>query len=989
MAHLLVLIVITWGSLWCTQCSGLKFTIPHFQSNSEWAPHNQAIKQLLGPLHHELSQNLVSPKFAADEFSNILISYFSTQEDFLQQKQSESYIDHTPKNLTEAQKAKNSLRKKAFRKNATEADKKAFRQAIKAVSYFKKQANKNKDQKTTTYQESLYHRNFYNFSKDICNGTFGNESHCPTFSAESANMYYPGKYSKPVHLDFAQLHWFPHLPVENKTCQFDLSHVTPKFVKSVLQKKKPTSAPGPDGLMYGLMRNIPSTHHFLATLFSKMLMTPDPPDSWSQSSVTLIYKAGSTDDPANFRMISLTSCVSKLFHQILADRTVKYVTTNNFIDTKVQKAFINGINGCIEHNITLQEVICHAKSNKKTAHITFFDLADAFGSVSHSLITDSMRRFDMPENITNYIKCLYSRLNGSVKGQNWTSNTFTFKKGVFQGDPLSPIIFLICFNPVLEYLSSIREKYGYDLQGHKIITTPYADDFNLITGHKTQHQKIINELEKYTTSMGLTLKPSKCRSLSISAGKPNPVKFTINKNIIKTVDEDPQKFLGSIITLEYKPQELFEYIRDKLQLKLVNIDKALVRNEYKLSIYSRYMLPSCRFLLTVHDVRHTHLEKLDSLTEKYIKKWFGIPSHGANTAIVHDSKGYNIPRISDLYYECHSLAHSRSRIKGDDQVQIAIDSKIQRESQWTKQKSTVTYSEQIHERAANHSNDSNSWPEMKKSVKKCLQQDRDEFWKNKIEPLIFQGDFLKLLEQEESDLNWKSIMYNMPLNILKFATNACINALPSNDNLLRWGKRLTSKCNLCGNTGTLLHVLNACPQMLDRYSWRHNNILEYLLSVINSSDAASQNKIKTYADLEGHRIAGGTIPPNVLPSQQIPDIVIHWVTSNKLTIIELTVPFETNIKNANDRKIERYSSLCNDLKDQGIETQLHALEVGSRGLLTKSNIIVLKSVFKSVSSHKSHKLIFNHISKLSLLGSYAIFNSRKEPNWNVNSYLKI
>ena len=111
------------------------------------------------------------------------------------------------------------------------------------------------------------------------------------------------------------------------------------------------------------------------------------------------------------------------------------------------------------------------------------------------------------------LKMLYSRLNGSVCGPGWTSNNFKFRRGTFQGDPLSPIIFLMCFNPILEYLENIRNVHGFNLDGDKVITKPYADDFNLITSNKVQHQKIINDLHSKTQSMGLTLKPSKCRSL--------------------------------------------------------------------------------------------------------------------------------------------------------------------------------------------------------------------------------------------------------------------------------------------------------------------------------------------------------------------------------------------------------------------------------------------------------------------------------------------
>ena len=78
-----------------------------------------------------------------------------------------------------------------------------------------------------------------------------------------------------------------------------------KDIKAILQTKKPTSAPGPDGIMYGILRKLPATHHILATVFTKLMKDGDPPVSWSCSSVSLIHKAGDTSDPQNFRMISV------------------------------------------------------------------------------------------------------------------------------------------------------------------------------------------------------------------------------------------------------------------------------------------------------------------------------------------------------------------------------------------------------------------------------------------------------------------------------------------------------------------------------------------------------------------------------------------------------------------------------------------------------------------------------------------------------------
>ena len=53
-----------------------------------------------------------------------------------------------------------------------------------------------------------------------------------------------------------------------------------------------------------------------------------------------------------------------------------------------------------------------------------------------------------------------------------------------------------------------------------------------------------------------------------------------------------------------------------------------VRGEYKVAIYSRYVLPSLRFHLSVHNVHQTHLDKLDHLAKTYLKKWLKFPTRG-------------------------------------------------------------------------------------------------------------------------------------------------------------------------------------------------------------------------------------------------------------------------------------------------------------------------------------------------------------------------
>ena len=73
--------------------------------------------------------------------------------------------------------------------------------------------------------------------------------------------------------------------------------------------------------------------------------------------------------------------------------------------------------------------------------------------------------------------------------------------GTYQGDPLSSMIFLTCFNAIIGYIIEKYERFGYEIKKRKednsetdeesikIVTTPFADDINIITKNKIQHQR--------------------------------------------------------------------------------------------------------------------------------------------------------------------------------------------------------------------------------------------------------------------------------------------------------------------------------------------------------------------------------------------------------------------------------------------------------------------------------------------------------------------
>ncbi len=486
--------------------------------------------------------------------------------------------------------------------------------------------------------------------------------------------------------------------------------------------------------------------------------------------------------------------------------------------------------------------------------------------------------------------------------------------------------------------------------------------------------------------MGLKLKASKCKSLSIVSGKPQVIDFSLGDDILETLDKENHKFLGSTITFSNKQSDIYEVVLDFFQTRLERIDNLLIRDEYKVKLYDKYLLPASKFILTVHNLSATNLDRIDAVTTRFLKKWLHLPS-SATPAVIHTSQVLSIKSIKHLYHECQTNAHISSRMKADAKVTNVLDSRLSREEEWSRKKSTIVACENNFQLAVESKNVAEI-NILKKEAKKNINQEMQDHWFNHLKGLVVQGSFLTS-EECSKDINYRSIIYDLPRNLLKFLTNASIDTLPTNVNLKRWNKRNSPACGLCGNKETLLHVLNSCKVMLDqgRYTWRHNSILHSILTTLKNNNPHS---LEIFCDLPGRMEGISTVPTDRVVTNQKPDIVIVDRENKKVTFFELTVPFDTNIRSAHERKLDRYSNLVSDINQTDFDAHHYAVEIGSRGTITKDNQQRLNELFKTCEiSKKDINSLITKISKIAIVSSYCIFYSKFESMWIDPNYVTV
>ena len=153
---------------------------------------------------------------------------------------------------------------------------------------------------------------------------------------------------------------------------------------------------------------------YLTEIIKMVWQSTNVPDAWKRACTILIHKKGDTNNPANFRPITLESIPLKVFTSCVRNEIFEFLTANNYIESNIQKGFVPKLSGTFEHTAQMGDIINTARLKQRSVIITLIDLKNAFGEVHHSLIPEVLRYHHVPK-IQTVLKNIYDKQpNGNV-----------------------------------------------------------------------------------------------------------------------------------------------------------------------------------------------------------------------------------------------------------------------------------------------------------------------------------------------------------------------------------------------------------------------------------------------------------------------------------------------------------------------------------------------------------------------------------------------
>ena len=222
---------------------------------------------------------------------------------------------------------------------------------------------------------------------------------------------------------------------------------------------------------------------------------------------------------------------------------------------------------------------------------------------------------------------------------------------------------------------------------------------------------------------------------------------------------------------------------------------------------------------------------------------------------------------------------------------------------------------------------------------------------------------------------WQNLIKNLPNNIICFIRKALVFCLPNKSNLFRWKILEENLCNMCKKTETQLHVFSNCSKYLERYTWRHDSILNTILTKLSRT---SVDGIQIFADCQ--KLSYPCTSDLFRMSR--PDIVVKL--NNKIVVIELTVCFDTNTEKSRVYKQTRYQKLKDELLGSCDEFDVLYLEVTTLGFLSKDSYTSFNSFLRTLGVNADRTI--TKCMETAIRGTYYIFCRRNKP-WEATDLL--
>ena len=164
----------------------------------------------------------------------------------------------------------------------------------------------------------------------------------------------------------------------------------------------------------------------------------------------------------------------------------------------------------------------YTELNKIPGIMVLIDFEKAFDTLEWHFLQNTLKYFNFGPNLRNWISVMYSDVESGIINGGYVTNYFKVSRGVRQGCPLSPILFILSAELLAQKIRQSSKSKGIKLPNNvEVKLSQFADDTTLICQDIESLKENITIINKFAEMSGLKLNKKKTKTIWIGSQKEN------------------------------------------------------------------------------------------------------------------------------------------------------------------------------------------------------------------------------------------------------------------------------------------------------------------------------------------------------------------------------------------------------------------------------------------------------------------------------------
>jgi hypothetical protein len=388
----------------------------------------------------------------------------------------------------------------------------------------------------------------------------------------------------------------------------------------------PIKAPGPDGFPARFyQRNWVVVRAEIVAAVKQFFSTGHMPEGTNDTSIVLIPKIDNPVDLKDYRPIGLCNVLYKIVSKCLVNRLRPLLGE---VISENQSAFVPG--RMITDNALLAFECLHYMEHGTSMNSNFcaykLDLSKAYDRVDWSFLENTMHRIGFSHRWVQWIMACVTTVRYSVKFNGTLLEAFSPSRGLRQGDPLSPFLFLFVADGLSALLQKEVESNGiYPLKVCRaapgISHLLFADDtmlfFKATEAQANRVKQVINEFE---VSTGQLINPSKC-SIMFSTACSEEIQQEIRSILCVEQQMFDAKYLGLPTPDGRMHKGRFQSLQSRLSKSLIEWGDSLQSQSAREVLIKSIAQAIPAYMMGVFKLPFSVCDDLSRLIRDY---WWGV-----------------------------------------------------------------------------------------------------------------------------------------------------------------------------------------------------------------------------------------------------------------------------------------------------------------------------------------------------------------------------